>query len=474
MKTLPSLFAGLTLLSGFFVTAFAKEKPNILFLFADDLGIGDLGCYQAGSKVPTPNLDRLASEGLRFTEAYCPVSVCSPTRYAFLTGRYPWRSWKKNGVLANWDKPMIDDGIATVPSLLHEAGYHTAGFGKWHLGANYTTVDGKKPLGLGKFKSPETGANLDLSAPITGGPLDRGFDRWFGFICASEQLVFEGNRAVGVLGHDLYKPPPAQGVDQLTVWPLADYLPEITRRSIAFLDEQKDAEAPFFLYFAPYVPHIPLAVENSFLGSTEAGEYGDYVHELDHYVGQVLEALDRNGLAETTLVIFASDNGSQFPESGAGHHPNAPYAGTKWTIREGGVRTPLIVRWPGRVDAGSTTDALCGLNDWLATFAELLGKPQPDSAIDSRSLLAVLGDDTSATVRESLALRSSGGLSALRRGKWKYIEGPGDGRGKPKNETGTQLYDLESDPRETNNVRDAHPDTVASMKAELERLLAKP
>lgn len=474
MKTIPSLLIGLTLLGSFVAQVFGSEKPNVVFIFADDLGMGDLGCYRAESKVPTPNLDRLAEEGLRFTEAYCPVSVCSPTRYAFLTGRYPWRSWKPRGVLANWDRPMIDEGIATLPGLLQSVGYQTVGIGKWHLGANYTTVDGEKPLGIGKFKSPNTGANLDLAAPISGGPLDRGFDEWFGFICASEQLVFEGNQAVGVLGHDLYQPPPAKGIEELTVWPLADYLPEMTKRSVAFIDQQQNAEQPFFLYYAPYVPHIPLAVEKSFLGSTEAGEYGDYVHELDHYVGHLLEALERNGLADNTLVIFASDNGSQFPESGEGHRPNAPYAGIKWTIREGGVRTPLLVRWPAKVKAGTTSDALCGLNDWIATFAELFEKPLPETAIDSQSLLAVLEGKTDVVVRESIALRSSGGLSGLRRGKWKFIEGPGDGRSKPKNQTGPQLYDLIADPGETNNVRDDHPDVVVSLKTELESLLANP
>lgn len=474
MKIIPCLLAGLTLFGGV-ATGGAAELPNVLLILADDMGVGDPGCFRAESKIPTPNLDRLAREGLRFTNAYCPVSVCSPSRYALLTGRYPWRSWKNFGVLANWEKPMIAKGVTPLPAMLRESGYHTAGIGKWHLGANYTTVDGKPPAGLGKFKSPGTGANLDLSAPITGGPLDRGFDEFFGYICSSEQLIFEGNRVVARLGHEMYEPPQAKGIEELKTIPLVDLLPEITRRGVAFLDRQKEADAPFFLYFAPYVPHIPLAVEKSFLGSTRAGEYGDYVHELDHYLGKLLDALVRNGLAGNTLVVFASDNGSQWPVTGEGHLPNAPWTGTKWMIREGGVRTPLLVRWPGRVAPGTTTDQVCGLNDWLATFSAIAGRETPPaSAIDSRNLLPVLEGKATAPVRESLAMRSSRGRTALRRGKWKYIDGPIDGGSQSKKHKAPQLYDLESDPGETRDLRDSHPEIAASMKAELDALMANP
>lgn len=448
------------------------EKPNIVFILADDLGIGDLGCYQSDSKVPTPNLDELASEGMRFTDAYCPISVCSPTRYALMTGRYPWRSWKKRGVLANWDKPMIEEGVTTLPGVLQEAGYHTGGYGKWHLGADYVTTDGKPPKGKGKFKSPGTGANLDLSAPISGGPLDRGFDEWFGFICASEQLIYDGDRLAAVVGHDLYEPPQAKGIGEYPVIPLEESLPHDTEKAIDFLNRQKESDTPFFLYFAPYVPHIPLAVEESFRGKTKAGDYGDYVHELDHYIGKLLSALEENGQAENTIVIFASDNGSQFPESGeAKHRPNAPYAGTKWTIREGGVRTPLLIRWPGVVEAGAMSDHLIGLNDMLATVASLSELDLPEDEIrDSLNFLPVLKGEQETPVRESIALCSSGGLHAIRNGKWKFIEGPGDGRSGAKGD-GPQLYDLETDPKERNNIAGDHPDTVNRLRDELNSLL---
>lgn len=447
-------------------------SPNIVVILADDMGVGDLGCYRSDSKVPTPNLDKFSAEGMRFTNAYCPISVCSPTRYALMTGRYPWHSWKKRGVLANWDEPMIADGVTTLPGLLQSAGYRTGGFGKWHLGARYATTDGKPPKGKGKFKSPGSGENLDLSAQITGGPTDRGFEEWFGFVCASEQLIFNGDKMAAIVGHDLYHPPQAVGIENYPVIPLKEALPHDTVKAIDFLDRQKGGNMPFFLYFAPYVPHIPLAVADSFRGKTKAGEYGDYVHELDHYIGKLLAALERNGQAENTLVIFASDNGSQFPESGEGHRPNAPYQGTKWTIREGGVRTPLLVRWPGVVEPGSASGQLIGLNDILATIAAVVGVGLPvDSDRDSQSFLPVLLGQEKGPVRESIVLCSSGGLHALRRGKWKYVEGPGDGRKRDPSEKGPQLYDLEADPGETKNVAASHLDTVNRMQEELDSLL---
>lgn len=448
-----------------------ETKPNLLFVLADDLGIGDPRCYRPDSKIPTPTFDRLAREGMRFTEAYCPVSVCSPTRYALLTGSYPWRSWKKRGVLANWDPPMIEAGTTTLAAMLRDSGYHTIGIGKWHLGADYATLDGKPPLGKGKFKSENTGANLDLSKPITGGPTDRGFDEWWGFVCASEQIVFDGDQATAVLGHDLYDPPAAPGIDRLRTIPLVEYLPELTRRATDFLSGREGKDDPFFLYFAPYVPHIPLAVEDRFLGSTGAGDYGDYVHALDHYLGEILDTLDRTGLAENTMVVFASDNGCEFRETGDGHIPNAPYAGTKWTIREGGVRTPLLVRWPGVVTPGSTSDALVGLNDWTATVAELVEQESPESARDSLSILKVLRGEREDSPRESLILQSSRGVFALRRENWKYVDGSGDGRDTPPKEGNGQLYDLAADPGETKDLFPEQPERAEELARELREAL---
>ena len=234
---------------------------------------------------------------------------------------------------------MIEDGQLTLPALLQKNGYTTAGFGKWHLGARYKTLDGKQPTGIGKFDAKETGSNIDLAAPIAGGPTDRGFDRWWGFVCASEMLIFDQDRAAALLSHSMYNPPAVPGAKDLAKVTVAELLPNITDKSIAYLQnhaaKQAELGKPFFLYFAPYVPHIPLAVADSFRGLTKAGDYGDYVHELDTEIGRLLKSLDDTGLAKDTLVIFASDNGSEFLTTGEGHKPNGLLKGRKHTIFEG-------------------------------------------------------------------------------------------------------------------------------------------
>jgi len=444
------------------------EKPNIVVILADDLGYGDLGCYQTESKVPTPNLDRLAREGMRFTQAYCPVSVCSPSRYAMMTGQYPFRSWKKNGVLANWDKPMIADRQLTLPALLKQAGYKTAGFGKWHLGATYKTLDGKPPAGQGKFKSDDTGANIDLAAPVAGGPTDRGFDRWYGFICASEMLIFDQDKAVALLSHSLYEPPPVPGAKELPGVTVAQLLPQITDKSVAYLVDHAKARsgAPFFLYFAPYVPHIPLAVGDDFRGRTRAGDYGDYVHQLDHEIGRLLKSLDDTGLARDTLVFFATDNGSEFLKSGDNHQPNGILRGRKHQIYEGGVRTPLLVRWPGQVQENAVSNNIAGLNDLLATVADLIGQQLPPTAgRDSVSLLPILlGKQTDQPVRDQILLQASARHYALREGDWKYIQ--------PNGPNAAELYDLQNDPSESKNLLKEKPELAEELRVKLQKILA--
>lgn len=466
-------------------------NPNILLILADDLGYGDLGCYQSASKVPTPNLDRLAAEGIRFTNAYCPVSVCTPSRYSLMTGRYSWRSSKKSGVMANYEPSLIEKDRLTLPKMLREAGYETAGFGKWHLGTTFPTTDGKAPVGYGKFRDDNNGANLDFTKPLTDGPTGHGFDHWLGFSCASECWIFKDDRVMGALIHDLYTIEAAPGKDQLQRIPLADYLPFITENSIDFIQKhtEKKDKKPFFLYFAPYVPHIPLTVSADFLGKTQAGAYGDYVHELDHYIGMLLAALDRLGLSENTLVLFASDNGSQFlstsPEDDAkqasnspqdiskaipanAHRPNFPFRGTKWSIYEGGVRTPLIARWPGHIPQKRTTDQLIALKDILPTLAALAGQKLPDNAAeDGHNLLpAFYGKKLNRNDTKAIVVQSSGNVFGLRWGKWKYVDGQ---TASPKNPP-CELYDLSADPGETRNLYLEEPKVVAKMQDMLTEL----
>ncbi|MGB5820662.1 MAG: arylsulfatase [Saonia sp.] len=461
--------------------------PNIVIILADDLGYGDLGSYNQKSLIPTPNLDRLAAEGIRLTDAYCPVSVCSPSRFALMTGSYPFRSWKKSGVMSNYEPSMMAPNQLTLPQMLQKAGYTTAGFGKWHLGASFPTVDGKKPIGYGKFKAKDNGANLDLSKPITDGPADHGFEHWYGFSCASECWVMDGNEIVAALQHDFYHIDSAPNKDHIEIIPSDKYLSMITEKSSQFLEQHKasNKDRPFFLYFAPYVPHIPLSVSEAFKGTTKAGLYGDYVHELDTYIGELLNTLDSLQQVQNTIVIFASDNGSQFEVTGTNidlttasnspedvlkkgqdpdaHFPNGALKGTKWTAWEGGVRTPFIARWPGHFPENAKSGQLFALNDVMATLASVIDFELPDdAAVDSYNQRSVLeGKDEN--IRKSVLIQSSKNQLGLRKDDWKYIEPKGE-------DTEGELYHLKDDVSESKNLYKKYPKVVLELKEHLKTI----
>ncbi|QDH81293.1 arylsulfatase [Echinicola soli] len=473
------------------------SRPNVIVILADDLGYGDVGAYNRHSKVPTPHIDQLASEGIMLTEAYCPVAVCSPSRYALMTGTYPWRSWNKSGVMKNYERSMIAPDQLTLPQMFKEAGYETAGFGKWHLGTSFPTIDGEQPAGHGKFYAKDNGANLDFAQPVYDGPLDHGFDQWLGFSCASEGWVLKDKQVIGALEHDFYTVEQAPGSDQINMIPMDSYLPMITGATLEFLkDRAVDQQAPFFLYYAPYVPHVPLAVSKDFLGTTEGGAYGDYVSELDHYVGSILQVLDSLQLTENTIVLFASDNGSQFlttsrdmdassatnrlpghfrdslnrygaPGDLSVHHPNGTLRGVKSTAWEGGVRTPFIARWPGHFPAGGKSDQLLGLNDVMATLAPVAGyELENGSTTDGFNLLSVLQGENE-NKRTSIVVQSSGKAYGLRDRQWKIIEVPGKN-----GDTYYELYNLRDDPSESNNLAEQYPGKVREMRSELHKILA--
>ena len=473
----------------FKASAQTSSPPNIVLILADDMGYGDIKAYNPESLVPTPNLDRLITESIHLTNAYCPVAVCSPTRYALMTGRYPFRSWKKSGVMRNYEPSMIDSGLVTLPEMLQNAGYTTAGFGKWHLGTTFPTLDGEKPVGYGEFHAEQNGANLDFSQPVSDGPLAHGFDHWLGFSCASECWIMEDNQVVAAIKHDLYTIEAAPNTEQLEKYTLTEYLPYITDQTLNYLKERtsQSKDQPFFLYFAPYVPHIPLSVSEEFQGKTEAGLYGDYVYELDHYIGKVLATLDELGLRENTLVLFASDNGSQFTETAPGmdlenasnspdaqqthstseqiHHPNGPLRGTKWTAWEGGVRTPLIARWPNHFPANKTSEQLFALTDVLATLASVVDQKLPEtSAHDSYNLLPVLKGEEPNT-RQMVVVQASGSRKGLRWGKWKYLA---PDKGHPNGE----LYDLSTDVSESVDLCEKYPKEAKKMEKKLAEILA--
>jgi len=448
------------------------QLPNIVLILADDLGYGDAGCYNPESRVPTPNIDRLAREGMRFTSAYSPDALCTPSRYSMMTGRYSWRTKHRRSVQLNWEKPLIEEGRMTVPWLLKAAGYTTAGLGKWHLGADFPTTDGLIPVGQGGLRHELDGANIDLSQPLRGGPKDRGFDRWFGFICAGESIVYDDYFATAYI--DVHPRPVARNVEELRHIPLATYLPELTERATAFIDTHAAAAkkgTPFFLWFSPYVPHIPLAIAEGFKGRTKGGDYGDYVHQLDYEIGRILAALERQGLSENTLVVFTSDNGSHFETTGEGHRPNGPLSGTKATLREGGVRVPLVARWPERIPAGKVSDKIVASTDLLATVAALVRKPLPPQAgEDSFNVLPILlGDPQARSEREFLIMRSKTAQLAIRQGRWKYVA-PVDFPWvrRPEAEAAeAQLFDLEADPTEVRNVIGAQGEVAAALRRKL-------
>lgn len=477
----------------------ASRRPNIVFFLADDLGYGDPRCLNADSKIPTPNMDRLADEGMVFTDAHSPSAVCSPTRYGILTGRYCWRSGLKKGVLRPWDRPLIESDRLTLPAMLKESGYTTACVGKWHLGWDWP-VRGEQAypghlsgVRYGHEVAIEDYAVFDFTRDIGNGPTTRGFDTYFGTAVPNypPYCFIDDRRTVGI--PSVLKPKDMYGNPGPMVpgWRLEPILPTLAARAVTFIDRHaaREADKPFFLYFASTAPHTPIVPDEPFRGESRAGPYGDLVHQVDWTLGQILAALERNGMADNTLVIMTSDNGSpgragdqhrdgsDFHPPGAvtekyAHHPNAPWRGMKADIWEGGHRIPLFVRWPARVTAGSTSAQTVCLTDFMATIAKIVDYPLPDDAgEDSYDLLPVLlGQGRVRPIREATVHHSSRGVFAIRRGEWKLIMGLGSGgwttpvtaeptADGPKG----QLYDMDNDPGETRNLWLERPDLVEQL-----------
>jgi arylsulfatase A len=474
--------------------ATADGPPNVVLILADDLGWGDLGCYQPDSKIPTPNLDALAASGMRFTDAHSPSAVCTPTRYGILTGRFAWRTRLKSGVLGPYSAPIIEPERLTIARLLSDAGYATACIGKWHLGMRWSTHNDQTVLpSLWDRKFDQS--LIDLAGPITEGPLTAGFDAYFGTAVPNfpPYCFIEDDRILGTIP-DRPKPADVHGNPGFMQegWDLHHILPALRDRAVGFIEQQtrEEPDRPFFLYLPLTAPHTPIVPNPEFAGLSEAGDYGDLVCEIDALVGAVLGALESAGVADETIVIFTSDNGSparagdqhirdpEWARVGAvvrmfGHNPSGPWRGTKADIFEGGHRVPFIVRWPGRVPAGSVNDQLVGSIDLMATLADAVGLDLgADAAPDSVSLLPTL-TDPGVGVRDQLVTHSSGGRFAIRRGEWKFIDAKGSG-GWTRVELGPnapagQLYNLTNDPGETSNLYTTETERVADLRAALER-----
>jgi arylsulfatase A-like enzyme len=470
-----------------------KAKPNLLIIYADDLGYGDLQCYNPRrGKIPTPHLDKLAAQGMRFTDGHSSSGVCSPSRYTLLTGRYHWRTRLQNGIVGVFGAPLLAPDRVTIATLAKGAGYRTACIGKWHLGWNWPIPADQRPLfDVGKTSPVTTDAHRAawrkaFSQPIGDGPTAHGFDEYFGVDIPNWPpfCFIENNRLLGVPTEFLPAPLLEQnqasiGGPALQGWKLEPILPALGDRATHFIAEQARAGQPFLLYLPLTSPHTPLAVNQEWRGRSGLNEYADLVMETDALVGRVLQTLDDRGVAENTLVVFTSDNGCA-PYIGLsdletmGHHPSGPLRGAKADAWEGGHRVPFIIRWPGTVKPGSVCGQLVQQSDLLATFAEMLGTKLPDNAgEDSVSLLPLLqGRDQ--PVRDHGVGTSIGGTPALRSGSWKYIPAPGSGgwgKGGDQSQP-VQLYNLEEDLGETRNLAAARPEKVAEMKALLDQLIA--
>ena len=474
--------------------AASQEKPNIVFILADDLGYGDLGCYNKESKIQTPNLDQFASEGARFTDAHAPTSVCSPTRYAILTGRYSWRTRLQRGVLGPWDAPLIAAERLTVAKLLQRHGYATACIGKWHLGVNYVTTDGQPPSG--GAKNPMS--NVDFTKPIANGPITRGFDHYFGMFVPNypPYCFVENDHTVGIPsvregGRDEQFNIPGP---MLPGWKLVDILPELTRHAVKWIEDTAKTKKRFFLYLPLTSPHFPVVPAPEFVGKSKAGAYGDFVFQTDWTVGRVLDALQRAGVADNTLVIFTSDNGPEVVEINPGaydrarqyhHYSIGPLRGAKRDAWEGGHRVPFLARWPGKIKAGTVSDETMCHVDLMATVAAILGAKLPDnSAEDSVNVLPVLlGERRDAPAREATVHHSASGKFAIRKGDWVLIDAPtGDDngtRGEPqwlkeergytKHDQPGELFNVHDDLAERHNWFAEKPVIAGELKALLEK-----
>lgn len=485
--------ATITALAALFAAnTFAQSRlPNVVVILADDLGYGDVRAFNPRARIPTPNLDRLAREGMRFTDAHTPSAVCTPTRYGLLTGRYPWRTRLARGVLWGNGDALIEPGRMTLASLLQRKGYDTAGLGKWHLGLRWAVKPGATP---DRATNSEKALLdwIDYSQPITDGPTHHGFTRYFGIPASLDMrdyVYIDGDRVVeeptaALTGapssvpafHRPGRAGPSFKPDQV--------LDELTTRATRFIRERTKDSKPFFLYLALASPHTPVLPTGRFAGVTGLGPYADFVTQTDAAVGGVLQALLATGADQNTIVIFTSDNGpapiAGIVEDlrGKGHDSTAGWRGAKQDLYEGGNRVPFIVRWPGVVAPLSSSRAVIGLVDVLATIAEAVDAPlASDAGEDSVSFLAALRRPDGPFERQAaLVMQSGNGSLAIRDGRWKLCLAPGSGGlsaprpGSPEERElpPVQLFDLDADPRETTNLQAKHPDVVSRLTARLE------
>ncbi len=465
-------------------------RPNILYILADDMGVGDVSALNPDCKWRTPHLDRLAREGMTFADGHSASALCTPSRYALLTGRYAWRSKLKKGVLQGYSPPLIEPGRLTVAQFLRDHGYTTAAFGKWHLG-------------LGWAKSGPGEGDVNFAHPITDSPTHHGFDRFFGLSASLDMPPYvwlRDDRATSVpTGTIADSPAPKlwRGGPIAADFKMEEVQPRLTDETISFLAARAAAKdgKPFFLYLPLAAPHTPVLPTRGFDGKTGTTSYGDFVAQIDADIGRILAALDAHGFAKNTLVIFTADNGFAPPGGLAAlqkisHDPSAGRRGYKADLFEGGHRVPFLARWPAVTPAGTRCTETVGQLDLFATCADILGAKIPATAAeDSVSFLPLLHGEKSRPRSAPLVNHSADGEFAIRDGRWKLLLCPGSGgwsaptatpsvwlpveRADLANLPPFQLYDLEADPAETKNLAAAHPEIVQRLGRQMREMVER-
>lgn len=472
------------------------SRPNIVILYADDMGYGDVAVQNPASKIPTPHIDRLAKEGMRFTDAHSSSGVCTPSRYALLHGRYHWR--KFHGIVNSFDQPILDAERTTLPELLKTKGYKTACIGKWHLGWDWNAIKktATTPAKNGAKGQGFAASAFDWSKPIPGGPLSHGFDNYFGDDVPNfpPYAWFENDRVITEPTVQISTPKPtaegnweARPGPSVKDWDFWAVMPTLTEKAVKWIGEQKKDE-PFFLYFPFTSPHAPIIPTPEFVGKSQAGGFGDFVNQTDDTVGKVLAALKAGGLDENTIVIFTADNG---PEHYAyervqkfEHRSMGPLRGLKRDLWEGGHRVPFVIRWPGHVPAGKVNAGLLSQIDLYATIANVVGAEIPaDSAEDSFNQLSLF-KDTAPSARDTLVHNTNANGYALRHGDWVLIAAKTGGvskvpewfdraNGYQPNTNAGELYNLREDLAQKHNRYADEPQKVKELTAELEKVRAK-
>ena len=449
-----------------------QKKPNIVFIFADDMGYGDVSAFNENSKIQTTNIDRIANEGVAFTDAHSSSSVSTPSRYSLLTGRYNWRSDLKSGVLMGYNKALIAPDRRTIASVLRDQGYQTACIGKWHLGWDWNNIEAGKD-------------SVDFSKPITNGPTTRGFDYFYGIIASLDMAPYvyvENDMPTALPDRETVndgmkywrKGPTASDFDH------EQTLPNFINRAVDYIHDKSKDDKPFYLYLPLPAPHTPILPIKEYQGKSGLNPYGDFVLMVDDMVGKVMNALKEAGVDDNTILVFSTDNGcspqAKFDElQEKGHYPSYIYRGHKADLFDGGHRIPCAVRWPAKIKPHTVNQTVC-LTDFFATFATIADYQLKDSeGEDSYNILPLLLNEKEGDViREATVHHSINGDFTIRKGEWKLLLSPSSGGWsfpKPKKDDemiktlpSVQLYNMKTDPAEKNNVYAEHPEVVKELK----------